>query len=119
MTMERTTIHANDMLGTWALETVGGGPPGASNIKSWQIVFSADNQWTYSGEMTGTFAGMQVNGSGTWGVISGVLDYSVEGSEGRSTATIRERILTLTPDPVIMPDGKTAAVTTYRQAKIQ
>src|ERR1700676_3039593 len=60
------SIRANDLLGTWVLETVGGDPPATINIKSWRIVFSTNHQWTYSGEMTGKFAGMQLNGSGTW-----------------------------------------------------
>jgi hypothetical protein len=119
MTMPRSAIQRKDILGAWVLETIGGGPPGASNIKSWMIVFFANNQWTYAGEMTGIFAGLQVNGSGTWEISLGVLDYTVEGDKGRSMAAIRERILTLSPDPVIVPDGKTPVVTTYGQARLQ
>jgi hypothetical protein len=111
---EDASLRANDLVGTWVLETVGGDPPATINIKSWRIVFSANHQWTYSGEMTGRFAGMQLNGSGAWEISSGVLEYTAGANKGRSTPTIRQRILTLSPDPVVMPDGKKPAVTTYK-----
>jgi hypothetical protein len=113
---EEASIRANDLLGTWVLETVGGEPPATINIKSWRIVFSTNHQRTYSGEMTGKFAGMQLNGSGAWEISSGVLEYTAGESKGQLTPTIRQRILTLSPDPVIMPDGKTPVVTTYKHA---
>jgi hypothetical protein len=115
---EDASIRADDLLGTWLLETVGGDPPGTINIKSWRIVFSTNQQWTYSGEMTGKFAGMHLNGSGTWKVSSGVLEYTAGENKGRLTPTIRQRILTLSPDPVVMPDGKTPVVTTYKHANL-
>jgi hypothetical protein len=115
---EEASIRANDLLGTWVLETVGGDPPATINIKSWQIAFSTNHQWTYSGDMTGRFAGMQLNGSGTWEISSGVLEYTAGANKGRSKPTIRQRTLTLSPDPVVMPDGKRPVVTTYKQAKL-
>ena len=110
------STRADDLLGTWVLETVGGDPPATINMRSWRIVFSTNHQWTYSGEMTGKFAGMEVNGSGTWKISSGVLEYTAGENKGQSTPTIRQRILTLSPDPVVMPDGKTPVFTTYRRA---
>src|SRR6185369_14263158 len=91
-TADGASIRGDDLLGTWVLETVGGKPPATINIKSWRIVFSTNHRWTYSGEMTGNFAGMQVNGSGTWAISSGVLEYTAGANKGRSTPTIRQRI---------------------------
>ena len=100
------------------LETAGGDPPTTINIKSWRITFSANHQWTYSDEMTDKFAGMRLNGSGTWEIKSGVLEYTAGTNKGRSTPTIRQQTLTLSPDPVVMLGGKTPMVTTYSKGKL-
>jgi hypothetical protein len=112
-------ISPKDLSGAWILETVGGKPPGAVNLKSWRITFSTNQfstnqQWNYSGEMTERFGGMQVSGSGSWKISSGVLEYTAGANTGRSIPKIRDRTLTLSPDPVVMPDGKTPVVTTYK-----
>lgn len=103
--------------GTWILETVAGKPPVSSNVKTWRINFAANHQWTYSGEMAGVFDGTRVNGSGTWEIVSGALDYTAGSNKGTSKLTIKNGTLTLTPDPVIMPGGKTPAETTYKRGR--
>jgi hypothetical protein len=108
-------INTKDLSGTWVLETVGGKPPGAVNIKSWRIKFSTNEQWTYSGEMTERFGGMQLSGSGSWKISSGSLEYTAGNNKGRSIPTIQDGTLTLSPDPVVMPDGKSPIVTTYKK----
>jgi hypothetical protein len=108
-------ISPKDLSGAWILETVGGKLPGAVNIKSWRISFSINQQWNYSGEMTERFGGMQLSGSGSWRISSGVLEYTAGANKGRCIPTIRNRTLTLSPDPVVMPDGKTPTMTTYKK----
>jgi len=112
----RASIEEKDLAGAWVLETVGGSPPSTVNIKSWRINFSANQKWTYSGEMTGPFGGAQVSGSGTWTISAVVLEYTAGNNKGQSIVTIQNGTLTLSPDPVIMPDGKTPTVTKYRRA---
>jgi hypothetical protein len=102
-----------DIHGSWLLKTVGGRSPDVVAIKTWRISFSGDQQWTYSGEMTGRFAGMQVSGSGRWTLQSDVLNYAAENNKGESKITVKDGVLTLSPDPVIAPGGKTRVVTTY------
>ncbi len=109
-------VGPKELEGTWILETVAGKPPGLVNIKTWRITFSANQQWTYGGEMDGPFGGVSVNGSGSWKIVSDELDYTAGDNKGRSKLTIGKGILTLTPDPVVsMPGGKTSAVTTYKK----
>jgi hypothetical protein len=110
------SIDTKDLLGAWVLETVGGQPPGVFAIRSWRINFSPDQRWTYAGEMTGRFAGMQLRGSGEWRLNSTLLEYSAGANKGQSKVIIRDGSLTLTPDPVVMPEGKTRVVTTYQRA---
>jgi hypothetical protein len=113
------SIDAKDLPGPWVLETAGGESPGVLAIKSWRINFSGDQRWTYAGEMTGRFAGMQVRGSGEWRINSNLLEYSAGANKGQSKVIIHDRLLTLSPDPVVMPEGKTRVVTTYRKAGAQ
>jgi hypothetical protein len=110
------STDAKDILGSWVLETVGGVPPSAVAIKEWRISFSADKKWAYSGEMTGRFAGTQLSGSGQLKLRSDVLLYSAGANKGESKVTVKDKILTLSPDPIVMPDGKTPAVTTYKRS---
>ena len=59
---------------------------------------------------------LRVNGSGSWKIVSGELEYTAGSNKGRSKLTIAKDILTLTPDPVVtMPGGKASAVTTYKK----
>jgi len=113
------SIDAKDLLGSWVLETAGGEPPSVLAIKSWRINFSADQRWTYAGEMTGRFAGMQLRGSGEWRINSTLPEYSAGANKGQSKVIIRDRLLTLSPDPVVMPEGKTRVVPTYKRAGTQ
>jgi hypothetical protein len=109
-------VKSEDMLGAWVLQSVGGNPPSTVNIKSWQITFSTNQQWVCAGEMSGTSGGVKVSGSGTWKITSGTLEYTAGDNKGRSLPAIQDGTLTLSPDPVIMPDGgKTQTVTTYKR----
>ena len=105
----------NNLSGSWVLETVNGRPPKTVNIASWRISFATNRHWTFGGEMAGRFQGMQINGSGSWDIESGILQWVAENRKGQSKATIQGAILTLSPDPVITPGGKSPAVTTYRR----
>ena len=109
------SIAAKDVAGVWILETAAGQPPASVNIKTWRIDFSADGKWTYAGEMTGQFGGVRVNGSGSWKIVSDALEYTAGDNKGSSKPTIKNGILTLSPDPVVTPGGKTPVVTTYRR----
>jgi hypothetical protein len=108
-------IGPRDLDGPWDLETVAGKPANSINIQTWRITFSASQQWTYFGEMTERFGGMRLSGSGTWKIVSGELEYTAGENKGRSNVMIKNGVLTLSPDPVVMPDGKTPAVTTYKR----
>jgi hypothetical protein len=86
-------------------------------MKTWRVNFLPNKQWSFSGTMNENFGGMAVNGEGTWSLVSGELEYTAGSNHGRTKLAIAEGILTLSPDPIIRPDGKTPAVATYRQQK--
>ena len=109
-------VGSKDITGTWILETVAGKPPGSINIKTWRISFTANQQWTYGGEMNEKFGGMKLSGSGSWKIIANELEYAAGSNKGRSKLRIDNGVLILTPDPVVtMPGGKFPAVTTYKK----
>jgi hypothetical protein len=104
------------LIGTWILKTVAGRPPATINIKSWQISFSADGTWKYSGDMMGPFDGTHLQGSGSWTLKDGILSYTAGSNQGNSKATVKARVLSLSPDPVVKPGGKTDVDTEYQKA---
>src|SRR5262249_29411978 len=94
-------ISANQLIGGWRLKTVDNQSPSEINIKSWLIEFSDKQKWTYSGEMTGQYAGMALQGSGTWSINGGLLDYTAGDNKGQTKISIQSDMLILTPDPVV------------------
>jgi hypothetical protein len=114
------STDANSLLGSWVLETVDGEPPADLAIKSWQINFSADHKWTYGGELTEKFPGMQLRGAGEWKINAAMLEYSAGGDKGQSRVSFRDKLLILTPDPVVViPKSKTRVVTIYKRIGAQ
>ena len=111
-----TAQLSSALVGKWALRTVAGRPPSTINIKAWEISFSPNGKWKYSGEMTGSFAGMRVEGSGSWTVKNDILSYSAGATHGTCKIAIKARALSFSPDPVLMPDGKTPVNTEYERA---
>ena len=113
-------IQPNDVYGAWVLKTINGLPPSNLQIKDWRIDFLTNQHWTYSGEMTGHFTGMKLSGEGSWRIqsdSSGSLEYTAGENSGRSTITLRNGLLRLSPDPVIVQDGKNPVTTTYKRAQ--
>ena len=100
---------------TWSLATVDNDVPARVNIKSWQLSIDNDGNWSYSGEMQGQWAGMQLKGDGRWKVVSpGKIEYTAGDNSGTLTYRVTNDMLTLSPDPVIAkPGGVGSAVTTY------
>ncbi|HEX3742427.1 MAG TPA: hypothetical protein VHW09_00790 [Bryobacteraceae bacterium] len=106
----------NEMLvSAWELKTVADHPPSTLNIKFWNIQFGRDGNWSFSGEMMGRYEGMKLAGHGTWSTEQSQLSYTAGSNHGRSEFTIKNGVLTLSPDPVVRPDGKTPVTATYRR----
>ena len=103
------------LVATWELKSVAAHPPSALNIRSWKIAFGRDGRWTYSGEMMGRFDGMKLRGDGSWNTKGRRLSYTAGANHGETEFTIKNDFLTLSPDPVVMPDGKTRVTTTYQK----
>jgi hypothetical protein len=105
------------LIGKWRLESIEGKPPTSEDIETWTVEFKPDGNWRYTGQMTQRFMRMPLSGSGSWKLSSGVLEFSSTGNNsGRSNVTLGDS-LTLSPDPVIAPDGgKKHVVTVYKRA---
>lgn len=103
----------DQILGAWQLQTINGQSPISQNIESYQVQFLNDNTWSYSAKMGGVYQGMEMKGSGTWELNSDTLQYVAGANHGQCKVTLRNDLLTVSPDPVISPNGKEAAVTIY------
>jgi hypothetical protein len=103
------------VVATWELKSVAGRAPETLNIKSWEIAFRRGGRWTYSGEMKGPYEGLKLSGDGTWKTEGAQIRYAAGDNQGQSEFMIEKNVLTLSPDPVVMPDGKTHAATTYQR----
>ncbi|HJZ97893.1 MAG TPA: lipocalin family protein [Candidatus Solibacter sp.] len=113
---EAPRLSQDALIGKWRLESIEGKPPTSEDIETWTVEFKPDGNWSYTGQMTQRFARMPLGGAGTWKLNSGVLEYSSGNNKGRSTVTLGDG-LTLSPDPVIAPDGgKYRVVTVYKRA---
>jgi len=117
-TVEYSKLSLNqNIVGIWTLKRVAGESPSKINIKTWQIEFSENGDWKYSGSMTGQYEGMELNGSGKYKISENIFEYTAGNNNGKSKIEIKDNILTLSPDPVVKPKGKDDVMTIYEQVK--
>lgn len=113
------TVYAGDRLPSllvshsWQLNTTSKGKPEVLNIKEFQSTFSHDGKWVFKSVMSGQFEGMKMNGAGTWRIKDSKLFYTVGGNSGQSNIEIKNGILKLNPDPVLLFNGETPINTVY------
>lgn len=113
----QTPASAGGVAGRWRLQSVADGTPSAVNIKQYEAEFLSDGTWRYEATMAGPFVGTRMKCSGTWKLDGPVLEYSAGDNTGRTRVTISGRVLTFSPDPVVMPDGKTPVTTRYERSQ--
>jgi hypothetical protein len=108
-----TVSRPGGLLGKWKLKSVGGKAPATISIKSWQVEFREQGQWQYSGEMSGQYAGMKLSGSGTWLEQGEHLEYTAGAGKGKTTVHFDADSLILSPDPVLVLNGREPVDTRY------
>jgi len=113
---EAPRLSPDALIGKWRLESIEGQPPASQDIETWTVEFKPDGSWSYTGQMTQRFMRMPLGGSGSWKLNSGALEFIIGGNSARANVTLADT-LTLTPDPVISPNGGKVKVTTvYKRA---
>jgi len=111
------SAHPGDALvGTWDLRTFADAPPTAHNIKTYEVAFLPDHTWTFSAVMTGDWEGMRMEGSGSWSVDAGQLDYTAGANSGSSVISWRDGSLVLDPDPVLRDQARQPGTAVYDAA---
>jgi hypothetical protein len=113
----QTPPSPTSITGRWRLQTIAGRAPGAFNIDQYEAEFQTNGTWTYNATMAGRYAGTHMKGSGTWKLTGDVLEYSAGANTGRTAITVSDKVLTFSPDPVVMPDGKTPSPTKYERSQ--
>lgn len=108
---------SQNIIGFWNLKSVAGESPSKINIKTWQIEFSENGDWKYSGSMTGQYEGMELKGSGTYKTSENIFEYSAGNNNGKSKIEIKDNTLTFSPDPVVKHNGKDDVMTIYERVK--
>jgi hypothetical protein len=104
--------RSEQLIGTWDLRRVAGQSVSHLGLHDWQLEFGRGGSLKYRGAMTGTLAGMQVNGKGRWQLQKNTLRYNTEGTAGASIIRLSEEELTLTPDPILVNPGNRNPVET-------
>jgi hypothetical protein len=110
-----TPIQAGDLVGRWRLVGAGGEPPGAVQIKSLELEILSDGTWRFESAMEGQFAGMSLNGGGTWSLANGVITHRSGGSLETSTARLNGRVLVLDPDLAVRRGGTVEVAGEYER----
>ena len=97
----------------WKLVETDKGLPSKMFIKEYKMTFLPDGNWSFNSELTGKYAGMKMNGSGTWRVKEETLIYTAGDNSGKSQIEIKDGILRLNPDPVVVFNGIEPVATIY------
>ena len=110
-------VSSTALVGTWQLQSVADKSPDTISIQKYEAEFLGDGTWEYRATMAGRFAGTEMKGSGTWKLDGEFMQYSAGANTGRTRVAIVGNVLTLSPDPVVTPGGKTKSTTRYERAK--
>ncbi|MGJ8674107.1 hypothetical protein [Rubritalea sp.] len=89
------------------------GPPSVISLGKYTAIFNKDGTWSYSAKMAGKLEGMEMKGTGTWKVDGSILVYTIGDNQGKSNIQIRNTVLTLSPDPVLLYNGTEPIETLY------
>jgi hypothetical protein len=109
----RSADLAQQVPGTWKLETVGGKDPSSIEIQSWQVQFSQDGTWRFSGTVMAENQGTQMSGSGTWSLRGNDLQYTAGEAKGATSIEAGKDSLDFSSDPVIRVNGTNPVRTRY------
>lgn len=101
----------------WELVDTSKGKPEKLDIKAYKLTFSMDGTWHYISSQGNEYGGFNVKGSGTWMIEDTQLIFTVGDNKGKSKISISNGQLSLSPDPVLLFDGKEAINTTYIRSK--
>jgi hypothetical protein len=101
----------------WKLSSTSKGSPNELNIQEYIITFKTDGTWAYTSVLDGQFEGVKTKGSGTWLIKESVLIYTAGDNTGESNISIENSLLKLSPDPVLVFEGKEEIDTTYVSLK--
>ncbi len=105
------------LVGTWKLINTSKGLPIKMFIKEYKVTFLSDGKWMFKTVLAGKYEGMEMKGSGTWQVKGENLLYTAGDNSGISHIEIKEGILKLNPDPVVMFNGTENVTTAYSKDK--
>jgi hypothetical protein len=99
--------------GVWELKSTSKGKPEQLNIETYTASFNSDGSWIFKSSLNGKFAGMTVEGAGSWSITGSTLNYTAGDNSGSSTIVIKDGILYLSPDPVVLFNGSEQIKTEY------
>jgi hypothetical protein len=110
-------VSSKDLSGTWELTTAGGQSLAALNIQSWQMSLENDGTWNYTGRLMGPLTGTLTGPGGTWKIEGHTIHFTVGARPVDSNVVLADGVLSLAPDPIVMPDGKTPVSSTWSRSR--
>jgi len=109
-------MDMNEFTGIWKLQFADFQNPGHIHIAEHYLDIRPDGTVEFASKMSGQFAGMTLNGCGTWTQNGDILSWTIGENTTDTSFTLRSDVLAFDCDPVLLKEGKTPMSTEYSRA---